>query len=196
MEKKTLILTSGMSGSTNRAGRYICDEIQNYATQKSISKIDDISSYDRIIIGSPIYYGKWSKETDNFITNFLNELHQKEVFIFFTCLRLVKTGKEDYCQTMIYNDPNLDEGFINEDRIGMMEKSHSIDYYLSPIKDKLTLINPKNIGFFKGDLILKKLDFKSAIVMKLMSLIMKQACPGEYLSKSAIREWISLNNIE
>ena len=51
----------------------------------------DISKYEKIIIGSSVYVGKIHKEAKMFCENNFNELKDKEIVLFISCM---KEGKE------------------------------------------------------------------------------------------------------
>ncbi len=64
-------------------------------------KIESISEYDLIIVGSGMKMGKWTSEADDFLKKFQKELEQKKLAIFASTMKTVaeREGKtEDVAQ--------------------------------------------------------------------------------------------------
>lgn len=187
-----LILYSGKFGSTEKACKILSDCFEKKGKTSvlmDVSKAEKLDNYKKIVLASPIYYGKCQGEIIDFLFKFSGEIKDREVSFLFTCLRLTRTGEETDTYGDIFIDGFLDEGCKDFKKMGMMEKSHCIDYYLKPLTDMLTQLGKVKIGFFKGRLDYKILDFKSRWVMKIMSLFMEQVFEGDFLNQQQLETW-------
>jgi hypothetical protein len=165
-------------------------EKQNIPTRcVPVSEITDIVGVDRVIIGTPIYYGKCSPDILKFLCRYETALSKIRTLIFFTCMRLTHTGEEICDVKDFYIDPQLREPFKPFKNMGMMEKSHSVAHYLDQLGPGFNRIRVSSLAFFKGNLNLGGLDFKSRVVMSLMSYLMKQVSEGEFLNPETASQW-------
>ncbi|MCP4757063.1 MAG: hypothetical protein GY866_39880, partial [Proteobacteria bacterium] len=56
---------------------------------------ESVENYDVVIIGSPIYYGKWLAEIPEFVENNLERLNEIPVACFITCMAAIKTDEDN-----------------------------------------------------------------------------------------------------
>jgi len=188
----TLILYSGNVGTTRTAAMAIAKESGQAGILprcEPVSNAPSLSGIDTLIIGTPIYYGKWPKEVAGFIRSHADEMKKIRVLLFMTCLRLTRPSDKVFPSLNIHVDPALAEEAKPFSKMGMMEKSHSLLYYLDPILPLLDEAGITRLGFFKGNLDFSLLDLKSRLVMRLMSLMMKQAAPGRFLNRAELCRW-------
>ncbi len=132
--KKVLVIYASEAGSTEEVTIFIKDLILEADYEVDLCKVDavkDITEYDVIMIGSPIYVGKWKKEATNFVENNAEQLQSKKVFYFLTCMNLTSTDQEKLDQV---------PQFLTYER-GLVE----------PISEGrfAGVINPKKLSFFK-----------------------------------------------
>ncbi len=132
--KKVLVIYASEAGSTEEVAIFIKDLILEADYEVDLCKVDavkDITEYDVIMIGSPIYVGKWKKEATNFVENNAEQLQSKKVFYFLTCMNLTSTDQEKLDQV---------PQFLTYER-GLVE----------PISEGrfAGVINPKKLSFFK-----------------------------------------------
>ena len=72
-------------GSTPAIARLIGEELQlaGYTvTVRPIAQVDDPGKYDAIVIGSPLYMGKWLAEARDFVSRFRHPLQERPVAVF------------------------------------------------------------------------------------------------------------------
>ena len=192
MNKKTLIVYNSRSGSTKTLAQIISRSLADLGTVAACNHITpalDPGRASRVIIATPLFYGKCPDVVTDFLSRHASRLAELEIRLVFTCLRL--TGTPVPAPWKIFTDPQLKEPPKPFKRMGMMEKSHSIPHYLDPLEDLFLKIKPDSLAFFKGDLNFSVLDLKSRLVMKLMSMVMTQAAPGSYLDHQCISQWVS-----
>ncbi len=79
---------------------------------KSVDQIDDVSTYDSVVIGSAIRYDKWMPEATEFVTKHGAELQSRPVAFFFACLTLASKSDGATLQAQGYAD-KLRDGFPN-----------------------------------------------------------------------------------
>jgi len=82
---KTLILYASKTGVTETCATYIKEKL-GHATLVNTKKetIDDISIYDQIVIGTPIYVSQSMKSINSFVANHKEVLLTKDLYLF-TC---------------------------------------------------------------------------------------------------------------
>lgn len=192
MKKNTLILFDSKSGSTKTLAQIISRrladlEVPSYCTR--ITHEISMEGATRVIVATPIFYGKCPGTVTDFLSRHASRLEELEIRLVFTCLRL--TSNPVPTQWEIFTDPQLEESLKPFKQMGMMEKSHSISHYLGYLEDLLLKIRPESLAFFKGELNFSVLDLKSRLVMKLMSMFMAQAAPGHYLNHKCINQWVN-----
>lgn len=81
---KTLIAYATKHGCTETCARLLAEHLNGEVERidlKEQSKID-LSLYDKVVLGSPVYVGKILKEVDIFANTHVNEIKQKTVGLF------------------------------------------------------------------------------------------------------------------
>jgi len=72
-------------GSTGGIAATIADELREAGYQVTLSPVSDVrdpGSYDAVVIGSPLYMGKWLAEARDFVSRCRNSLKSRPVAIF------------------------------------------------------------------------------------------------------------------
>lgn len=85
MAGRVLVCYATRYGSTADIAREIGEELKNsgfLVDVNNILEIEDIGPYDAIVIGSPLYMGKWLVEARDFVQRFKHLLNQRTVFVF------------------------------------------------------------------------------------------------------------------
>jgi menaquinone-dependent protoporphyrinogen oxidase len=109
MEKKVLVTYASKYGSTggvaDAIGKELCSK--DVATDVVLIKnASDVGSYQGVVIGSPIYMGKWMSEAVDFVKKNREILHQVPVAYFLVCMTLAQPDKNQ-AQALSYMDPIL-----------------------------------------------------------------------------------------
>ncbi|MBN1892019.1 MAG: flavodoxin [Clostridiales bacterium] len=94
---KTIILYATKYGSTEKVANRIREKIPGETVMANISKrhVPDLSAFDTVIVGGPIYIGKTLKPLTTFINKNLGELKKKRLALF------ICAGAEDPAQVEI-----------------------------------------------------------------------------------------------
>jgi menaquinone-dependent protoporphyrinogen oxidase len=82
---KVLIAYASRYGSTREIAEAIAEVLQEQGVEsdvKDVLEITNISGYDGIVIGSPIYMGKWLVEAVDFVKLFQEDLRKMPVALF------------------------------------------------------------------------------------------------------------------
>ncbi|MCL3781971.1 hypothetical protein EMN47_16415 [Prolixibacteraceae bacterium JC049] len=190
--QKILITYYSQSGSTKEIARELYDTIKG-------AKVDllEVSSvchlnYDRIIIGTPNKYGKPATPVMHFLKKYAEELQNKEMDIFFTCMDCYRDGGYDEYPFHIYTDTSLPHWIIPAEEMSSWQKSHAVSTYVSNLQDIVVDLNLASISFFKGRLNFKRLPFIERMVMRLISLMNKDVAEGDYLNIKDVKNWCEL----
>ncbi len=136
-------------------------------------KINNISGFDLVLVGSGIEIGKWRKEPESFLKEFQKDLASKKLALFVSC----------GASNVAMNDGNNEEMAKNKEA------------YLDNVAAKYGL-KPVAYGFFGGIYdynrmpFLVKLILRRSITPKLKS-IFKEAKPGVYDTRdlAEVRKW-------
>ena len=107
MEKRVLITYASKYGSTggvaDAIGKELCSK--DVATDVVLIKnADNISSYRGVIIGGPIYMGKWMSEAVDFVKENRETLRRLPVAYFLVCMTLSRPTEENRAKALAYMD--------------------------------------------------------------------------------------------
>ena len=103
-----------------------------------VGKLEGVSGYDAVIIGSAIRVGKWLPEALKFVEKHRDALGQVPVAFFTVCLTLSEDTEEN---------------------------RREVATYLDPVRD---LVQPVDVGLFAGVMDCSKLPFILRLMMKKM----------------------------
>ena len=160
--KKILITFATRYGSTKEVAEVIADKIRDRGIEAEISNIIDISSlegYDAVIIGSPIYMGKWLKEGLYFIQQFHESLKRVPVALFSVGITLkdrneknIKTAEKSFDALLPYINPVITGVFAGKiDKSNMNFADRAI---LKLVKaEDGNFLNPDEISVWTANLI-------------------------------------------
>jgi menaquinone-dependent protoporphyrinogen oxidase len=87
---KALIVYGTRYGATEMTAEEIAGVFRDEGLDVDVvnlkeGKVDDISGYGVVVVGSGIKIGKWTKEPDKFLNKFQKELAKKNVALFVCC---------------------------------------------------------------------------------------------------------------
>lgn len=192
MNKKILVAYGTKSGSTGEVAEAIGKAVREGGEIVDVypaRDVTEVSSYDAVIVGSPILYGKWQSEAARLLERHQVVLSRIPVASFLICLELTKTVEEKKRDMSIYVAPSLGRPPRLEDKLTFFEKGHLLSAFLDPILKKVPQVKPFSVGVFRGKLDYSNLDFISSLVMKLIWLIYKRAPQGDFRNWEAIQSW-------
>ncbi len=176
---KALIVYGTRYGATANSSEVIADTLRQVGYEVKIvdarkEKVQNISEFDLIIVGSGIQMGKWTSEPEDFIKKYQKELAMKKLALFVSCggANPLSEGEKK------------DKEFDDAKRKYLEEKS--VEFKVNPIA----------LGFFGGCYDFNKMSwfFKktlSSIKPKLESAGYKESKTGVYDLRDldAIRNW-------
>jgi menaquinone-dependent protoporphyrinogen oxidase len=176
---KALIVFGTRYGATANTSVVIADTLRQVGYEVKIvdakkEKVQSISEYDLIIVGSGIQMGKWTSEPEDFIKKHQKELATKKLALFVSC------GGANPLSEGEQKNKELD----NAKRKYLEDKSVEFK------------VNPVALGFFGGCYDFNKMSwfFKktlSSVKPKLESAGYKESKAGVYDLRdlAAIRDW-------
>ena len=177
--KKALIVYGTRYGTTANTSDVIADTLRQVGFEVKIvdvkkEKVQSISEFDLVIVGSGIQMGKWTSEPEDFIKKYQKELATKKLALFVSC-----GGANP-----------LSEGEQKD-----KELNNAKTKYLEEKATELK-VNPIALGFFGGCYDFNKMSwfFKktlSSIKPKLESAGYKESKAGLYDLRDLdfIRDW-------
>jgi menaquinone-dependent protoporphyrinogen oxidase len=80
-----LVCYASRYGSTRGIAEIIADELRDAGYEVTLSPVSDVGdpgNYDAVIIGSPLYMGKWLVEAREYVSRFRNSLRSRPVAVF------------------------------------------------------------------------------------------------------------------
>ncbi|HPA08240.1 MAG TPA: flavodoxin domain-containing protein, partial [Methanoregulaceae archaeon] len=83
--KKILVCYSTRYGSTGEIAGMIGEELDSTGYEvmvQPIARVKDPGEYDAVVIGSPLYMGKWLAEARDFVSRFRHSLGERPVAVF------------------------------------------------------------------------------------------------------------------
>jgi menaquinone-dependent protoporphyrinogen oxidase len=99
---KTLIVYGTRYGATAGTAEEIAKVLREEGFEVKVAnakneKINDLSEYELVVVGSGMRMGKWTGEADNFLEKFREELERKKLAIFVSTMKTVseREGKTD-----------------------------------------------------------------------------------------------------
>lgn len=128
--KKILIAYDTKHGATATIAEKISETLcqQGFRVDVSMARnVDDLSGYDAVIAGSPIYNFYWLPEAVFFLFKYKEELAERPLFLFIVCTYL------------------KDENDNPERRAG------AVDLYVNPLLGLLPGLEPADIGIISGE---------------------------------------------
>ncbi len=161
--KKILLAYATKHGATSSIAAKIADVLCQegfHVDLKLAYKVKDISAYDAVIVGSPIYIGGWLRGARRFLHKNQDILADMNVAVFITCTYL------------------KDENDVPERR------AHAKELYIDPIFDELPDIKPMSYGIFSGEFLYRELYPVEFILMKLAKFP-----EGDFRNEEKIIAW-------
>ncbi len=187
MAKKILVAYSTNAGSTAEVAKTIGEEIGKSGAEvdvRSVGEVQDVSTYDAVVIGVPMILG-WHKKGMNFLETNKTALSQKPVAFFIMSLGLTKIAGDSFESIPVYQDPSYGALPKVEGKLSFAEKSTSVANYLGTPLQKVPEVKPVSVGIFAG-----KLDFSRLNLFgKLFVKIIIRHPEGDFRNWDAIREW-------
>jgi len=163
-QNKILVVYEGQFGSTAEVAKFIGNNLpinDQLIEVKKINEVTDLSSYNKVIIGSAIQYDDWMPKAREFVLINKKTLSELPVAFFFTCLVLSKKTEKAKLQAIGYSDK---------------------------LKTLVPEISPKSVGQFAGVLDYSKMSFGQRILAKGLFAIIGVK-EGDYRDWKAIKEW-------
>ncbi|HMK65689.1 MAG TPA: flavodoxin domain-containing protein, partial [Thermodesulfobacteriota bacterium] len=163
-QKNILVAYASYCGSTGGVAETIGKEVCAQGARvdvRYLKKVDDISSYDGIVLGSSIRNGAWLPEAAEFAKKNQEGLSRIPVAYFLTCITLYRDTAEN--RRVVRN-------------------------YFNPVLESVSSVHPVDLGLFAGALDYSKMNFLFRTIMK--SKMKKQDIPeGDYRNWESIRAW-------
>ena len=161
---KLLIAFASQYGSTGEVAEAIGDVVcqQGCAVDvKWVRDVEQVDTYDAVIVGSAIQYDKWMPEAVDFVRTNQKALSRVQVAYFFTCLTLAKKNPKTEQQALVYAD-----------------RLRAISSQVVPV----------SVQGFAGVVDFSKMSFLSRMMLKAITTV-NGVREGDYRDWDAIRAW-------
>jgi menaquinone-dependent protoporphyrinogen oxidase len=154
---KTLIIFASKHGSTDKCAQMLAQKLKSDVKLCNLKggSAPELSEYDRVIIGSPVYAGNILKEVKDFCTSNMDELGSKKVGLFICCMN------KEAAQTQLNAafPKELSENCIIKESFGGEFKFREMNFMEKAITRMVTKMLSKN------DPSLGKIDMKNDLSM-------------------------------
>jgi menaquinone-dependent protoporphyrinogen oxidase len=163
MNKKILVTYASRTGSTAEVAEAISNALTDSEVQVDIlpvQAVQDLSSYQAVIVGSAIRKSKWLPEAVQFVRIHQETLRHKSLAIFTVCITLAMSNNEQY--------------------------RAAVAGWIAPIRD---LVRPLSEGLFAGRLEFSKLPFNWDTLMLRATVAVGIFPRGDHRDWNAIRAW-------
>ncbi len=130
--KKVLVLYASKAGSTKEVAEFIGQEMTKSGAQVFVAEAEkniDPSAYNAVIIGSPIYMGKWLSEARDYLKLHEKILKNKPTAIFFTCLSMSDPAKKNEAEKYLAEEKKLINPILVGKFAGKMDSSKLSFFY-------------------------------------------------------------------
>ncbi len=167
---KVLVTYDSKLGSTAEVAKFMGSVLSEHGVStavKPLSDVDDLETYDRVIIGSAIRYDRWLPDATAFVKGNRTTLSNVKVSFFFTCLTLAKPTPAARLKA---------EGYADKLRA------------LAPE------VKPVTVGGFAGVLQFARTPWPARFALEVLS-IATGVKEGDYRDWEAIRSW-TLSQLE
>ena len=162
-QNKVLVTYASKYGSTGGVAKEIANTLNNngfLVDVRLITKSMDLSAYSSIIIGSPVYVGKWMEEAYDFVQSNRKILSNMNVAYFLTSMTLG----------------------ASKDEVAKQE----IEEILNSIEKEIPEVKTLHKGFFGGAIDYSKMSLAMKTMLKIMPEDVKE---GDFRDWGVINSW-------
>jgi menaquinone-dependent protoporphyrinogen oxidase len=141
MENKILVAYGSKSGSTAEIAEFMASELVKKGLTVDLKPAKDVKSVDEyktVIVGGPIWAGSWPGPVTDFVKKNKDNLKDKKVAYFLTCLSMTEEKEENR---------KAEEKYLEKER---------------------AMVAPVSEGRFAGKMDSGKLNFFLKLMMKMM----------------------------
>lgn len=186
---RILVTYDSRYGATASTAETIANTLGQDGLDVNLGGVDEVapSSYDVVIVGSPIRLGKCTPGVKRFLRKYRLELARKRVAFFLTCMSV--TDDEAATAFPLLVDPAFDYPDRPPPRLSFMEKNHAASYYLRHLLKLAPGITPVAVAFFRGRLNTVGLSFLDRLIMRFAMFALPEIENGDFLNHQAISSW-------
>jgi menaquinone-dependent protoporphyrinogen oxidase len=109
---KILVAYASEHGTTAEVAEFISNNLAVYGANvihKAVQTVESAKEYDAFVLGTAIHEGVWLRNMMLFIDKFGDELAQKPVYFFITCIRIVESDGYDHVMKNYMHTPTLEK---------------------------------------------------------------------------------------
>jgi len=167
---RILVAFDSKLGSTAEVAKFISSVLTEQGSEtyvKPLSEVDELDTYDSVIVGSAIRYDRWLPSATTFVRENAIALSKVPVSFFFTCLTLAKPTPAAVLKA---------EGYADKLRSITLE------------------VEPMTVGGFAGVLHFARAPWPARLALRMLS-IATGVKEGDYRDWEAVRSW-TLSHLE
>lgn len=185
--KPVLVAYATMAGSTAEVAEAIgkqLNESGNLAEVLPISKVEDLSRYQAVVLGGPMIMG-WHRGALRFIRRHRRTFQELPLAVFITCLSLTDSGADRPQAPALFVDEKLAVAPARPGRLSLRERYASVANYIRPILRAARRARLVSLGIFGGRLQYGRLKWWAVPI----ALLMVRDRAGDRRNWDAIRRW-------
>ncbi len=138
MEQKILVCYATGAGSTAEVAEFIGKELESKEALvdiQEVSEVTDLASYSSVILGSSIRFGRWLPEAIDFLDRFSDDLVERPVAYFMTCLSIIQSSErlqetaQAYWTPILSHDQNIEPVGLGLFAGSLLPELHDLNEY-------------------------------------------------------------------
>ena len=180
------------SGTTAEIAEILCEEFLKRglkAEANHVDEVDGLSSYDAVIVGSPIRTAQCTSKIKRFLKRNADVLAGLPTACYFSCLSVITLAGKPLLNIPIYADPSFDMRPRQRKEMNFFEYLHTSYCYVTQFSKLTPNVEPVSIAFFKGRLDFSRINLMQRMLMTVALRLSDEIQKGEFLSPRAARTW-------
>ena len=190
--KRVLVAYDTKSGAASEIAEILREEFSTrglHAEARHVDEVDGLSSYDAVIVGSPIRTAQCTSKIKKLVKKNEDTLATIPAAFYFSCLSVITLADKPLPDISIYADPSFDMRPRQRKEMNFFEGLHTSYYYVTQFSKLIPNVEPVSIAFFKGRLDFSRMNLMQRMIMTVALRLSDEIQKGEFLSPSAARTW-------
>lgn len=162
-----VIIYASVNGSSAEIANFMGDVLTQKGYKSTVYAVEQVTSlaeYDAIILGTSIHFGMWQPSMRQFVHKHQEEINQKPLYFWISCLRLLEPDGYEHAMQHYLNSPSMN---------GLKARQKAV---------------------FAGKLDLNAIDWASRwlLTMQYDGNTQPERYEGDFRDWNAITEWINV----
>ena len=189
--KKICIVHHSVSGSTAEMADLMARELSGDFDVRvcGVDGYEGGGPYDAFILGSPMRFGAFTGKMKKFIRKRKSDFAGAQLFCYYSLLYVARVEGEGDTGADCYIDPSFPSGLIPKGKTTVMDRTHTVGYYMKKTGPLFAGMRLRGIAFLNGRLDMKRLGLTARLFMIMITTFTKKERPGDFINPAAVKEW-------